>query len=98
MCHHFHDPSHPAGQGSISADQFQTILDGAGCEKISLALNWVRMSEEEDLGERDLCITFDDGLRCQFDIACPVLKKNGQTAFWFVFSSFLRGGINRNDA
>lgn len=33
-----------------------------------------------------MCITFDDGLKCQYDIALPVLKKHNLTAFWFIYT------------
>ena len=35
----------------------------------------------------------DDNLRCQFDVALPVLKRFGLTAFWFVYTSVLQGNV-----
>jgi peptidoglycan/xylan/chitin deacetylase (PgdA/CDA1 family) len=42
-----------------------------------------------------LCLTFDDNLRCQFDVALPVLRRQGITAFWFVYTSVLQGNLER---
>ena len=47
------------------------------------------------LQPHDLCLTFDDTLRCQYDLAVPVLEDFGLTAFWFVNSSVLQGNIER---
>lgn len=57
--------------------------------------DFVFVSEEEVLkairGEKELpkfacLITFDDGLLCQFEIACPILKKLAVPAIFFVNS------------
>jgi peptidoglycan/xylan/chitin deacetylase (PgdA/CDA1 family) len=34
-------------------------------------------------------LTFDDNLRCQYDVAYPVLRERGLTACWFVYTSVL---------
>ena len=47
------------------------------------------------LKDYDLCLTFDDNLRCQYDVAYPVLKRYGITAFWFVYSTVFKGGLDR---
>ena len=41
------------------------------------------------LEERDICLSFDDGLKCQIDVALPELDKLGLDAFFFVYSSAL---------
>ncbi len=43
------------------------------------------------LRNTDVCITFDDNLRCQYDVAYPVLKKYKITAFWFIYTSPFEG-------
>ena len=43
--------------------------------------------ERSELRHNDIVLTFDDGLRCQYDIALPILNKHGIGAFWFVYSS-----------
>lgn len=39
---------------------------------------------ERSLPERACAITFDDGLRCQFDLALPVLERHGVPGIFFV--------------
>jgi len=41
---------------------------------------------EYNLSENSCLITFDDGLRCQYDIAFPILKQSGIPAIFFVGS------------
>ena len=43
--------------------------------------------------EKEVCITFDDSLKCQVDVAYPVLKELNITAFWFIYSSIFKGDI-----
>lgn len=95
MFHHFHGPGYPKSQGSISADQLERIIEHygvlhPGCRLIS-ADDWCRYALSGCLLD-EVCLSFDDGLRCQYDIALPVLKKHGLTAFWFVYTN---GVMNR---
>ena len=59
------------------------------------ANDWFSKAKANCLGEGDVCLTFDDALLCQYDIALPVLEKYNLTAFWFVYSSVLAGGIEK---
>lgn len=91
--HHFHDGKHPRGQGSISAKHFAQLLNQVGCQRILSADEWMHRALEGTLGEDDICLTFDDALRCQIDVALPVMRDCGMTAFWFVYSSVFEGNI-----
>jgi len=91
MFHHFHGQGHPKGQGAISADDLARLLDHVGLADILPAEEWLHRAEEGTLGDSDVCLTFDDSLLCQYDIAYPVLKQLGLTAFWFVYSSVFEG-------
>lgn len=94
MFHYFHDGlKHKPSQGSISKTQFENILKKVGAEKILPAKEWAHKAEKGLLERDDICLTFDDGLRCQYDVALPVLRKYKLTAFWFVNSSTLVGEI-----
>lgn len=97
MFHYFHDGErHIRGQGSITADEFAAVLDRYDrANRILSADVWLDKAIGNRLGERDVCVTFDDGLRCQFDIALPVLESMGIRAFWFVYSSPLERTIER---
>ncbi len=94
MFHHFHDDVHPEAQGSIDAGTFGKILDHIQKEhRILPAQDWFESAVAGSLTAQDVCITFDDALACQYDVAGPVLAERGLTAFWFVYTSVLEGGI-----
>lgn len=97
MCHHFHDnDKHIIGQGSISAQTFSDMLDFyAKDHHILSAEEFLLKSEANTLSPDDVCLTFDDGLLCQYDVAFPVMKEKGLTAFWFVYTSTLDGVMER---
>lgn len=91
MFHHFHGGSHRAGQGSISADDLYELIDFLGRDRVLPAREWFERATRGTLNRRDICLTFDDNLRCQFDVARPVLKDLGLTGLWFVATSALDG-------
>jgi peptidoglycan/xylan/chitin deacetylase (PgdA/CDA1 family) len=43
----------------------------------------------------DVCLTFDDNLLCQYEVAEPILRQHGLTAFWFVYTSVCQGKLER---
>jgi peptidoglycan/xylan/chitin deacetylase (PgdA/CDA1 family) len=49
------------------------------------------------LPARSACITFDDGYRNNFEIACPILRKYGLVATFFVATGYLGSGRMFND-
>lgn len=102
MFHHFHDTGrdgregrHAAGQGSIDAVELERLLNFVGRDRILPAREWQRRAIAEALEPGDLCLTFDDNLLCQYEIALPVLRKFGLTAFWFVATAVLQGHLSR---
>ncbi|MCA9243447.1 MAG: polysaccharide deacetylase family protein [Phycisphaerales bacterium] len=97
MFHHFHDEPdkaaaarHPRGQGSISATTLSEMLDDLG-DRVIPAREYAERAAAGQLTDTDVCLTFDDNLRCQFDVAEPVLKERGLTGSWFVATGTLRG-------
>jgi peptidoglycan/xylan/chitin deacetylase (PgdA/CDA1 family) len=95
MFHHFHDAHFPKGQGSISSDDFRQLLFSIGLNRILPASEWMERASSNRLASRDLCLTFDDNLRCQFEIALPVLEELKLTAFWFIYTSVNQGTYER---
>lgn len=88
MFHHFHSAKHPQGQGSISGDTFVEMI--AWLEQRYRLLDadvYLDLLLSEKLEEGDICLTFDDALLCQTDIARPVLEQKGIKAFFFIYSS-----------
>ena len=88
MFHHFTDLVHPKGQGAITELEFEEILNW-------LESNFKILSPEEfklklskaTIQSNEITLTFDDGLRCQIDIAEKVLQRRGLMAFFFVYTS-----------
>jgi peptidoglycan/xylan/chitin deacetylase (PgdA/CDA1 family) len=94
MFHHFHGPDHLPGQGSIDASELEQLLDfvSDGFDLIG-AEEWEDRVQRGQLEPTQICLTFDDALLSQFDVAAPVLKKRNISAFFFVYSSVFKGGI-----
>lgn len=95
MFHHFHGGRHYEGQGSLSQKNFEDILQFVGFDRILDPQEWVRRLDGGQLKEGDVCISLDDSLLCQFDIALPVLEKYNLKAFWFIYSSVFQGGLGK---
>ena len=75
MFHHFHDDGiHTKGQGSISQDVFYKLIKFIGRSNILDADVFFKKFKEKKLKQREVCLTFDDGIKCQIDIALPVLE------------------------
>ena len=85
MFHHFHDNiNHFKGQGSISAHQFEKLIKFIGVNNIVHPLSFLDVLKNKS---KKVCFTFDDSLRCQHDIALPILNKYNIKAFFFLYTS-----------
>ena len=90
MFHHFHDDGiHSKSQGSISKDDFYNIIKFIGRKNILNADEFFFRSQSNELKENNVCLTFDDGIKCQIDIALPVLEDLKIKGFFFLYSSLL---------
>ena len=75
MFHHFHDGKiHKKGQGSISKDEFCKLINFIGRSNILDANIFFEKFKDKKLKPREVCFTFDDSIKCQIDIALPVLE------------------------
>ena len=86
MFHHFHDGikyPNSQGQGSISANDFHAIINHID-EKFNLITpdEFTQKVVSKTIKERDICLTFDDSLKCQFDIIYPELERRKLKAFF----------------
>lgn len=88
MFHHFHGKKHEKSQGSISAKQFIKIIRFLK-KKYNLidADVFLEKIANKEINKNDTCLTFDDSLKCQIDIALPILKKEKIQAFFFLYTS-----------
>lgn len=90
MFHHFHDfKNYKKSQGSISQNQFLKIIKFIGKKNIINADKFIYKVNKNNLRKNEVCITFDDGLKCHFDIIFPLLKKLNIKAFFFIYTSVL---------
>ena len=95
MFHHFHNNRHYGGQGSISKKDFEKIIHYIKPWRILDPHDWIERVNRGLLTKNDLCLTFDDALLCQYEIALPILEKYNLRAFWFVYSSVFEGGLGK---
>ena len=92
MFHHFHDEKiHSRSQGSISKDDFYNIIKFIGKKNILDADDFFFRFKDNKLKKNDVCLTFDDGVKCQIDVALPVLEDLKIKGFFFSYSSLLTG-------
>lgn len=92
MFHHFHNDKHFRAQGSLSSDEFSKMLDWLDNQyNLIGAKEYLERFEKSQLLDKDICLTFDDALLCQYDVALPILKERSIDAFFFVYSSIYSG-------
>lgn len=93
MFHHFYDNRvHLYGQGAINQCDFNNIIENYSKKyKIINAEDYLYKSMKGKLGKNEVCLTFDDALKSQIDIAVPILKEMKFTAFFFIYTSPLIG-------
>jgi peptidoglycan/xylan/chitin deacetylase (PgdA/CDA1 family) len=88
MFHHFHDKFHLPAQGSLSSSDFDLMISWLRDRYDILdAQEYQSRFISQTLKNTDICLSFDDALKCQYDIALPLLRKNNISAFFFVYSS-----------
>tara|TARA_X000001036_G_scaffold316347_1_gene294747 strand:- start:750 stop:1721 length:972 start_codon:yes stop_codon:yes gene_type:complete len=88
MFHHFHDDEiHTNGQGSIDKDDFYKMINFIGRNNILDADIFFEKFRQNKLKDNQVCLTFDDAIKCQFDIALPVLEELKIKCFFFVYTS-----------
>lgn len=94
MFHHFHGGVHRQSPGSIDDYTFDRLIGEIEREFNVLGAEEFRQRVESgSLSPNDTCLTFDDALKSQIDVAVPVLESRGITAQFFVYSTaFERGG------
>lgn len=93
MFHHFHDGKlFKKTQGSISKITFEKKIKKLIKLKYKIInpQDWMNKYLSQKLSKKELCITFDDGLLCQYKIALPILNKYNIKAFWFIFTGPLK--------
>ena len=91
--HHFVGMGHPRIQGALTAEEFDRLLTAVGVHKFVDPHRWAAARLSGKLRHDEHCLTFDDALQSQIDVALPVLESHGLKAFFFVYSSVLEGNL-----
>ena len=92
MFHHFHDNGiHSKGQGSIDKDDFYKMINFIGRNNILDADVFYEKFKNNNLKDNEVCLTFDDAIKCQIDIALPILEELKIKSFFFVYTSMFQG-------
>ncbi len=92
MFHHFHDDRvHSRAQGSINKDDLNNIIKFIGKDNILDADIFLDKIKTKKIKNNNLCLTFDDGIKSQFDIALPVLEDHKIKSFFFISTSVFDG-------
>lgn len=89
LFHYFHDNNgiHKKCPGSINAEEFRKIINFVGRDNIIDAKAFSENLQNNKLEKNQVCITFDDALKSQIDIALPVLEEFKIKAFFFIYTS-----------
>lgn len=94
MFHHFHSNKEDRQLGSIDEEEFKMIIEYY--LKSGYTFNdphdFIRKVNCYKLTNKDVVITFDDNLLCQYKIAKPILDQYGIKAFWFINTQTLEKG------
>lgn len=88
MFHHFHNcDQHIPCQGSWDAEKLDFLIEKLNKSYHLLgAQEYMEKACNGTLNPGMICLTFDDGLKCQYDVALPVLEKHNITGFWFIYT------------
>ena len=81
MFHHFHNDQHLPSQGSLSGADFIKMIDWLGKKYNLLNANTYKKISSNTSRKRYLS-TFVDALKCQFDIAVPIMERYGIKHFF----------------
>lgn len=86
MFHHFHDnKDYQVSPGSLDEYQLRKIIKFIGRENIINPEQFINRLHGKNFNK--VCFTFDDALRCQYDIAQKVLDEFNIKAFYFIQTS-----------
>ena len=96
MFHHFCSLNYKKTPGALSKNIFKNKLSKLS-KKFNLlsANNYLKLLKTNKLKKNDIFISFDDALKCQIDIALPVLDSLKIKAFFFIYTSIFDKKFNK---
>ena len=57
-------------------------------------MEFLKKYKAKKLEKSDTCLTFDDGIKSQFDIALPVLEDLKIKSFFFIYTNIFEKGAD----
>ena len=98
MFHHFHkNENKKYVKNSMNAKDFERLIKRIGLKNILSAEDWYKNLKSNKLKKNHFCFTFDDGLKSQYDVAFPILRKYNIKCFWFIFTSIFSNDYDQNE-
>ena len=96
MFHHFCSANYKKTPGALSKTLFKTKLKKLS-KKFNLlsAVNYLKLLKSNKLKKNDIFVSFDDALKCQIDIALPILDSMKIKAFFFIYTSIFDKKFNK---
>tara|TARA_B100000579_G_scaffold415643_1_gene410444 strand:- start:514 stop:1425 length:912 start_codon:yes stop_codon:yes gene_type:complete len=96
MFHHFWSANYKKTPGALNKTIFKTKLNKLS-KKFNLlsANNYLELLKSNKLKKNDIFVSFDDALKCQIDIALPVLDSMKIKAFFFIYTSIFDNRFSR---
>ena len=97
MFHHFHGKNHPKTIGSVNKNELSKIIQYLKKNYNLLnAEQFLNKTKNNGLDPKDVCLTFDDSLKCQYDIAYPILQREYYCLFLSIQVFLIKGKFNGN--
>lgn len=92
MFHHFHSPGRKKRPGSLSAHDFERLLDVLEEKtKIVGPEEFAELLGKPSETDSAVMLSFDDSLRSQYEVAAPILKARKIKAGFAIYSSIYSG-------
>ena len=93
MFHDLHNKIVKPTQGSVSSDEFLKIIDFTNSfKKITMSADLSKLNSGEILDS--VFLTFDDGLKNQYEVGGTLLQDTGITAFFFIHTAPLNNDFD----
>ena len=86
-----------ASYGALTSKSLTKLINFVGRKRILNPDEWINKLNKGNLKKKDICLTFDDGLKSQIKVALPVLEKFNIKAFWFIHCSTLPNNFDKSE-
>lgn len=95
--HYFHnEEKYIKCQGSLDSDAFSSLICYLMKKYTILNMDeYIKKAIAGNLNETEICLTFDDGIRSQYEIAVPVLSEFGIRAGFFIYTEPFCGRMSQ---